>query len=105
LEQVVARNPDYAPAWVLLGYSYGVAAFSAAERGPLEESHRTVDMFASKTEAAVRRAIQLDPNLPDAYAKLGALEDARGELVVAEDLMLKARIISVIISSKKGSTK
>jgi len=90
LEQVVARNPDYAPAWALLGFYYGGVALSAAQAGPLDESRRTVNTFLPKMESAVRRAIQLDPNLPDGYAKLSVLEDARGKLVAAEGLMLKA---------------
>ena len=90
LEQVVARNPDYAPAWTLLGYGYGSVALSAAQGGSLDEARRTVDAFVPKIEAAVRRAILLDPNLPNGYEKLGVLEDARGKLVTAEDLMLKA---------------
>ena len=41
-------------------------------------------------KAAIRHAIQLDPNLPDGYERLSTMEAARGKLVAAEDLMLKA---------------
>src|SRR6185295_13900272 len=69
LEQVVAGNPDYAPAWALLGFNYGRAAnLGAAE--PLDKARRIVDAFVPKAEASVRRAVQLDPNLRDGYATL-----------------------------------
>lgn len=86
LEPVVAQNPDYAPAWALLASSYGTMP------GYVDglERRRRIDEFWPKAEAAARRAIQLDPNLADAYSALGRLERARGRLVAAHDLLSKA---------------
>jgi tetratricopeptide (TPR) repeat protein len=89
LEQVVARNPDYAPAWALLGFDYGTLAYQSVA-GQLDDSRRIADAFVPKAQAAIRRAIQLDPNLPDGYERSSTMEGARGKLVAAEDLMLKA---------------
>jgi adenylate cyclase len=83
LEQVVARNPDYAPAWSLLSFNYASLAFIAfaQQDGPLDEARRIVDEFFPKRDAAVQHAIRLDPNLPDGYVKRGVFEDASGKLV------------------------
>ncbi len=90
MEQVVARDPNYAPAWAWLGLDYGTAATSAARSGSLEEARRLVDALTSKMELASRRAIQLDPGLPDGFAILAVLQAARGQLVAAEDLLRMA---------------
>ena len=72
LEQVVARDPDYAPAWALLAQAYGQRRSSTRRRsGPAEELRRLVDASLPRAEAAARRAIQLDPNLADGYFALG----------------------------------
>jgi TolB-like protein/Flp pilus assembly protein TadD len=71
LEQVVARNPDYAPA---------LAALSNFYRG--RDNNRQ--------EAMARRAIELDPNLADGYLALGAVEGGRQKSVLAEELFSKA---------------
>jgi DNA-binding SARP family transcriptional activator/TolB-like protein len=89
LEPLVARNPGYAPAWALLAYCY---AMLPAFGGPYEISERRqkIEKFWPKAEAAARRAIQLDPNLADAYSALARLETLRGKPVAAEDLISKA---------------
>ena len=86
LEPVAARNPDYAPAWALLASSYSTMPgyVDGSER------RRRIAEFWPKAEAAARRAIQLDPNLADAYFALGRLQRARGKLVEADDLFSKA---------------
>ncbi len=89
LEPLVARNPGYAPAWALLAYCY---AMLPAFGGPYEISERRqrIEKFWPEAEAAARRAIQLDPNLADAYSALARLETLRGKPVAAEDLISKA---------------
>ena len=90
LEQVVARSPDYAPAWAQLGFTYAAVGANTALTGRPDESRSTFAEFASKSEMAARRAIQLDPNLPDGYTRLAVLEHARGHFAAGEDLMKKA---------------
>ena len=92
LEQVVARNPDYAPAWASLSNSYvGPTTIQPALRAvPPGESRRVVDGYLSKAEAAAKRAIQLDPNLPGSYLALGFVMFLRGNLLMSEDMVQKA---------------
>jgi TolB-like protein/DNA-binding SARP family transcriptional activator/Tfp pilus assembly protein PilF len=71
LEQVVARNPDYAPALAALSGFY-------------------IRMDNNRAEAMARRAIELDPNLPDGYLALGGVEGGRQKTVLAEELISKA---------------
>jgi TolB-like protein/DNA-binding SARP family transcriptional activator len=95
LEQVVARNPDYAPAWALLAWDYQVMpVFHPARRGrSTEESRRVVDELLRKSEAAAQRAVQLDPNSADAHAAVGFLHFVRGKLLLAEDKYRQARAL------------
>jgi TolB-like protein/DNA-binding SARP family transcriptional activator len=86
LEPLVLRNPDYAPAWALLGRAY-------AYLGPLvrgAERRRKMEEFFPKAEAAAHRAIQLDSNLADAYVALSGMARGKGKLLAAEELDLKA---------------
>ena len=80
LEDVVARNPDYAPAWALLGFSYFLRPNTIPERtvGPVESYRKIVDTFLAKATTAANRAVQLDPNLAYGYLVLGEAEGVRG---------------------------
>src|SRR5262249_37801771 len=76
LEQVVARNPDYAPAWAFLNtaYYFMVNTDPARAVGRADDFRHVVDTYVPKMEAVSRRAIQLDPNFPGGYAGLGLVE-------------------------------
>jgi tetratricopeptide (TPR) repeat protein len=93
LEEVVARDPAYAPAWAVLAIAYEVrpifepAAYIGLDTIKLSEVVKDV---LPKADAAARKAVELDPTLPDGYAALAHSEDLRGHLVEAEDLYLKA---------------
>jgi TolB-like protein/DNA-binding SARP family transcriptional activator/Flp pilus assembly protein TadD len=89
LEQIVARSRDFAPAWALLAVAYHLMPLQSAQR-PADELRRLVDLYDPKSEAAARRAIQLDPNLADAYWALGFLQLVQRNLAQAEDLYSKA---------------
>jgi tetratricopeptide (TPR) repeat protein len=72
LEQVVARDPGYAPAWGLLAMM----------------------MFGGdKKEKAAKEAIRLDSHNPLGYAALGGVQAARGNLAGAEDFYTQALAI------------
>jgi adenylate cyclase len=91
LEQIVAHDPNYAPAWALLALAYDVAPTTPEWlSGALDEARRTVDASLPKAETAARRAILLDPNLADGHASLGRLQVVRGNLLGAEESYLKA---------------
>jgi TolB-like protein len=79
LELVVARNPDYAPAWAMLTEAYARVSNPGREAA-----------FDPKSEAAARRAIELDPDLADGYLALAAVEGRRERWLAREDLLSKA---------------
>jgi len=87
LEPLVARNPDFAPAWALLAASYALSPNFAR---PGDARRHAVEAFYPKAEAAGHRAIQVDPNLADAYWGLCRLERQRGKLLHADELCSKA---------------
>jgi tetratricopeptide (TPR) repeat protein len=69
LEQVVARDPTYAPAW-------GLLALMSNDR--------------QKKKMAAEEAIRLDSRNAAAYTALGGLQAASGNWAAAEDLRRKA---------------
>lgn len=89
LEPLVARNPDYAPAWAVLASCY---AMMPAFLSPYQvaERRRRIQIFWPKAEKAAHRALQLDPGLPDAYFALARMETLRGRPLMAENLLAKA---------------
>lgn len=77
LEEAVAADPDYAPAWMELGIRYNTLGISGS--GGL--------LYYEKSNAALRRALELNSDLPRAhlqlaqnYTELGRVEDAIGHL-------------------------
>ncbi len=91
LEQVVAREPGYAPAWALLALTYRLAPGfdSALFDGPLVEERRVTQAFNLKGEAAARRAVALDPHSSDAYTALAANQPL-SDWLASEDLYKRA---------------
>ena len=71
LEQVVALDPNYAPAWEALGLRY----YFDAQYGGGGEA-----MF-KRSNSAYERALFLDPNLIDASSQVIANRTERGDLV------------------------
>jgi tetratricopeptide (TPR) repeat protein len=92
LEQLVVRDPDYAPAWALMAQAYDfVPNFEPAWlSGDFEKLRPSVAASAPRADAAARRAIQLDPNLADGYASLALALEQRGKFAEAEELYMKA---------------
>jgi len=75
LEPVVARDPGYAPAWVLLARLYG-------------------GQNPDKQEKAIREAIRLDPRNAVAYTVLAGIQDQLGNYAAAIDLQNQALALS-----------
>src|ERR1700687_3767191 len=92
LEQVVARNPDFAPGWGLLAqdYAYTPLYQPAWRSGSVGEARRAVDASLPKAEAAGQRAIQLDANIALGYLGLALSQSARAKFVGADELYAKA---------------
>jgi TolB-like protein len=92
LEPVVARDPNFAPAWALLSQAYRLApVFSPITRtAPLEEARVAVQSSLEKGEAAARKAIELDSTNATAYFNLAVIQSASGKWTTAEDLFRRA---------------
>src|SRR5206468_421752 len=92
LERVVARDPDYAPAWALLAQAYAFTPVYTAAlfNGSTDELRHIASNSLKKAEAAAQQAIRLDPNSADAYTALGYVRRMRGRQVEAEDLFKQA---------------
>ena len=95
LEPVVARYPDFGPGWARLSLAY-VQLPGYAERvnhASVAERRRDADEWLTKAEAAAKRAIELNPDLPEGYAVLGKVLANRGRLVEADDVLSKAKAL------------
>jgi len=68
-ERSIAADPNYAPANVGLAHTYNATWLNPQQYEPIAREHQeqaTIDRALS----LARRAVQLDPNLPDAHAML-----------------------------------
>ena len=94
LERAVARDPNYAPAWGMLGQAYAAIAFpqdpAASLNRSTDEIRRVTAESLQKAEAAAQKAIRLDPNHIDGYTALALARNYRGQFVQAEDLYKQA---------------
>ena len=95
LEPLTTRDPNYAPAWALLaGAHAGAPNFHPALwNGEVEELRRIAAISLPKAEAAARRAIALDPELPNGYVALGSVQARRAKLLLAQEFYAKARAL------------
>ena len=92
LEQVVARDPDYAPAWALLGITRAaLPTFDAAvASGAVDQARGLVQETLPKAEAAAQRAIQLDPMSAEGYLALALLRVVKRDWLAASDFYARA---------------
>jgi adenylate cyclase len=108
---VVDRDPGFAPGLALWAEG-NLAGLATATRGSLseaarryvglppatgplseDEARRAITFFMDKAEMAARKAIQLDPSLPSAYALLGSIEVRRRNRLEAEKLFAQAFVL------------
>tara|TARA_R110000868_G_scaffold2384_2_gene17604 strand:- start:1865 stop:3709 length:1845 start_codon:yes stop_codon:yes gene_type:complete len=80
LQEVVARDPGFAPAWTALAGVYGAYSAYSLDRTP-----DYTEQWASISEAAARRAVALDPDSGEAWIHLGVSQTVAGEWVEAFD--------------------
>ena len=101
-EEVVAKNPAYAPAWSGLSGAYFLWASGIVQNsGASRESPRTgVKALLDKVEFAARKAVKLDPESPDTYNVLGVSGWSRGKLVEADELFQKAILLEPVSGSE-----
>jgi TolB-like protein len=90
LDQVVARNPDFAPAWALLARAQEDLPNYVAASASVDEMRLAVQSSRDNAEPAARKAIQLDPDLADGYVTLASMQERAGKFLLSEELNLKA---------------
>jgi adenylate cyclase len=90
LEQVIARDPNYAPAWALLANVYVLMPEYPSVKATDEEARRLQDVYLPKAEAAARKAISLDARSADAFGALGGSLDQRHNWIQARDTLVQA---------------
>jgi TolB-like protein len=92
LEQVVMREPDFAPAAALLAYGYALTPlFAPSLRGGMpEEERKVVERTVPRSDALARRATQLDPNNAEAFVALGYANMVQRKMLAAEDAFKQA---------------
>jgi TolB-like protein/tetratricopeptide (TPR) repeat protein len=91
LNEVLAKVPDYALAWVVLSAVYYEHANNELVGGAaVAETLAEVNELRAKGEAAARRAIEADPNLASAYAMSAVYSWSRARTLEAEELFAKA---------------
>jgi TolB-like protein len=92
LEKVVARDPNYAPAWEMMAQAYSVEPHwhRAWITDSADELRPIVAAALPRAEEAAHRAIRLDPGNAGGYAALGYVEEFRGRLLSSEELYLKS---------------
>jgi TolB-like protein len=76
LNDVVARDAGYAPAWAALAFAYQGALLTNFQivTGSVEQARPAIDDLQQKIEAAARQAVKLDPNNATAYCALAIIQ-------------------------------
>src|SRR5205085_11018886 len=87
LEPIVARYPNFAPAWGQLALNYQLMPPNLRENATIEERRRASEQWLARSEAAAERAIELAPTAADGYASLGLTTAFRGRYAQAEDFL------------------
>ncbi len=90
LKLVVARDPNYAPAWALLSIATTLPSqFGGVGKqilaGRMEEARVLAHSLLDRAEMAAREAIRLDPTLAMGYAALVPVELCHKNWIAAED--------------------
>ena len=90
LENVVSRNPSYAPAWWRLATMYYGLANYYALTGDVAEARARAQEYRAKSEAAGNKFVALDPNSPTWDSGSGWLAHSRGQQAEGDELFDKA---------------
>jgi TolB-like protein len=92
LEQVVTRDPDFAPAAALLAYGYALTPlFAPSLRGGMpEEERRIVARTVPRSAALARRATERDPKNADGFVALAYANMVQRKMLAAEDAFKQA---------------
>lgn len=98
LENVVARDPQFAPAWSLLAEAYRLVPIyyhadelgSYRAKGPIEDVVEGLKPYLAKSEHAARQAIRLDPRDALAHSQLAQLPQTAPTWDLAFDFYRRA---------------
>jgi TolB-like protein len=96
LEQTVARQAEFAPAWALLGYAFSLQPFfspvlrEALHTRSADEVRPLVQWIRDKAETAAGKALELDPAMASGYATQATLRFWRGDWAGAASLYRRA---------------
>jgi adenylate cyclase len=92
LEQVVTRDPDFAPAAALLAYGYALTPlFAPSLRGGMpEEERKVVERTVPRSAALARRATERDPKNADGFVALAYANMVQRRMLAAEDAFKQA---------------
>jgi tetratricopeptide (TPR) repeat protein len=92
LEQVVMRDPNFAPAAALLAYGYALTPLFAPSlrAGMPQEERKIVERTIPRSDALARRATALDPNSAEAFVALGYANLVQRRMAAAEDAFRQA---------------
>ena len=95
LNDVVARDPGYAPGWAALAFAYQGAVLinNPAIFGDTEQAKPLVQGLMKKIEAAAQQAIKLDPNTAEALCALAITQASRNDHIAAMELRQRALAI------------
>jgi len=74
-KKAIDLDPDYAIAWVMLGWTY----FHQADVGSLYRSEEQREAMLNSTVECGQKALELDQSCADAYAELGLCHLSKGE--------------------------
>ncbi len=92
LEQVVMREPDFAPAAALLAYGDALTPlFAPSLRGGMpQEERKVVERTVPRSDALAHRATELDPGNADGFVALGYADMVQRKPLPAEDAFKQA---------------
>jgi tetratricopeptide (TPR) repeat protein len=98
-QQAIAKDPNYAPAYAGVAYSYQRLL------SPMGSGGVAIPQGIDKMRAAAERALAIDPLLPEAYGVLGIYNEWHNDLISAEKNFQKALEIdpqNVLVSRWHG---
>jgi len=92
LEQVLAREPDYAPAAALLAYDYALTPLFERflRTGMPDEERKVAARTIPRAEALAKRATALDPKAAEGFVGLGYANLVQMKMLAAEDAFKQA---------------
>ena len=92
LEEVVAADPNFAPAAAMLAFDYDISPLYQASfrSGDAVATRKFVDDVIPKAERLAKRATELEPNRAEGFVALAYANMVQRKMLAADDLFKKA---------------